>query len=789
MIPHIIHQTWKTNSVPPRFEYLRDTWLKHHPGWEYRLWSDDENRAFLATHYPGFLSVYDGYLTPICRADAIRYFLLKHFGGLYVDLDFECFQPFDDILSSESVILGLEPPSHVRDHKQLHKGLEKLVCKALMASPPQHPFWDHVINEMVIARNEPGPLDATGPFLLTRAVESYSGPAPIEVTSSEVFYPADVQDCALGRLFDLENWHKVTLGALAMRHWAGTWWRGAMEAPLLPSATVDVVLLQYGQTVAESRLHARQCASMNPSSPLISCLMVTRNRSALAISAVKSFLAQTYVARELVILDDGQDAGLETYLQALADSRIRHIRLPDESQTLGTLRNRAVALARGTYVSQWDDDDLYDPSRLAMQMTALAAMQADACFLSRWMIWWPKQKRMAVSTQRVWEGSMLCLKSMLAQYPTLRRGEDTPVAQDVINKGRVVMLDQPRLYVYVVHDANTFESSHFESHWESASQQFEGNDYARVMQELGKRLDFNAYPSSVQSSEFLTPHPSLVPIEKQTQAAPAAPPTGSKPVRVTARPSVLILTPIKNAARFLPGYFDLLARLDYPRDKLSLAFLEGDSEDETTLVLKDCISRYHHAFAAIDLYSHDFGFQLQGDRSAADVQFLRRSIIAKCRNQLFKRADRGQEKILWIDADLIDYPPDALLRLLDTEKPIVVPNCVQTSGGSTFDLNTFKYKPGAQGVAWHYLQDGIVQPPRGFGRLYLDELRGQGQVEVDGVGGTMLLVDANLHRKGILFPDYSYRGYIETEGFAMHAKDQGVSSWGLPDLEIVHAPQ
>jgi peptide chain release factor subunit 1 len=31
-------------------------------------------------------------------------------------------------------------------------------------------------------------------------------------------------------------------------------------------------------------------------------------------------------------------------------------------------------------------------------------------------------------------------------------------------------------------------------------------------------------------------------------------------------------------------------------------------------------------------------------------------------------------------------------------------------------------------------------------------------------------------------------GGIETEGLAMMAKDMGVECWGLPDLEILHAP-
>ena len=85
-----------------------------------------------------------------------------------------------------------------------------------------------------------------------------------------------------------------------------------------------------------------------------------------------------------------------------------------------------------------------------------------------------------------------------------------------------------------------------------------------------------------------------------------------------------------------------------------------------------------------------------------------------------------------------------------------------------------------------YLRDGIFQPPRGVGRLYLDAFQDQDLVEVDAVGGTALLVRADLHRDGLNFPTFSYRGYIETEGLAMMARDMGARCWGLPNLRIVH---
>lgn len=47
-------------------------------------------RACAATdpsRYPWFLETFDSYPYPIQRADAIRYFVLHHFGGIYIDLD------------------------------------------------------------------------------------------------------------------------------------------------------------------------------------------------------------------------------------------------------------------------------------------------------------------------------------------------------------------------------------------------------------------------------------------------------------------------------------------------------------------------------------------------------------------------------------------------------------------------------------------------------------------------------------------------------------------------------
>lgn len=785
MIPHILHQTWKTQAIPERMQPFVGSWRAHHPGWEYRLWSDEDNRSFLARHYPDFLPYYDGYATPICRVDAVRYFLLKHFGGVYADLDFECLEPLDELLATDAVVLGEEPEEHLRMHRREHPDLQHIVCNAFMASPPAHPFWDHVIACMIAAHHEPGPLNATGPFLLTRALETYPGTAPVQVLSGSALYPVTGDEDRSGALFDLERWLARTRHAHAVHHWAGTWWQGSADRQPSPLDVQRVTLIERGMRLGRAELSLRQIQA-TPATPRVSCLMVTRNRAATARLAIDCFLRQTYAARELVILDDGEDDALRDHVAALADPRIRMFR-PEGRATLGELRNRAAALARGEYVCQWDDDDLYDPSRIASQMAVVQALRADACFLERWTLWWPGRRRLALSTRRVWEGSMLCRKAMLPPYPALARGEDSAVAEQVIATGRVAMLDQPRLYLYVVHGANTFGTEHFDRHWDHATLQAEGGDYTRLHQELAKYLPLQAYPDG-PASEAPTTEPAACP-PTTPEATESAPPDSAPARRRTSldAPRVLILTPIRNASRHLERYFALVRALDYPRECLSLAFLESDSTDGTADRLRDLVARNADAFARVEILHLDFGQRIEGERSAPAIQYRRRSIIAKSRNALLREALRDEDKVLWIDADLADYPADVLARLLDADREIVVPHCVTRPDGPTFDLNTFVLTDTAA-CGWRHQLDGLAQPPRGAGRRYLDELRGTPLVEVDAVGGTMLLVDAAVHRAGVNFPDYSYRSYIETEGFAMLARDRGFRAWALPDVEIVHAP-
>ena len=53
----------------------------------HQFWTDESSRDFIAKEYSDFLETYDSYPYTIQRADVIRYFVLVHYGGTYIDLD------------------------------------------------------------------------------------------------------------------------------------------------------------------------------------------------------------------------------------------------------------------------------------------------------------------------------------------------------------------------------------------------------------------------------------------------------------------------------------------------------------------------------------------------------------------------------------------------------------------------------------------------------------------------------------------------------------------------------
>ncbi len=71
---------------------------------------------------------------------------------------------------------------------------------------------------------------------------------------------------------------------------------------------------------------------------------------------------------------------------------------------------------------------------------------------------------------------------------------------------------------------------------------------------------------------------------------------------------VLILTPLKNASPFLQTYFSALSRLSYPRELISLGFLESDSRDDTY----ELVARHAARLSGPGVMASDMGYECWG---------------------------------------------------------------------------------------------------------------------------------------------------------------------------------
>jgi hypothetical protein len=132
------------------------------------LWTDAKSREFIAKEYPWFLDTYDDYRYTIQRADAIRYFVLHHYGGIYLDVDMGCLRPMDALLSF-SVILPKTIPVGISND--------------LMLSEKGHPFMAQTIHNLMTFDiswylNYPTVMFSTGPMFLSAQYGVYTAAHP-----------------------------------------------------------------------------------------------------------------------------------------------------------------------------------------------------------------------------------------------------------------------------------------------------------------------------------------------------------------------------------------------------------------------------------------------------------------------------------------------------------------------------------------------------------------------------------------------------------------------------------
>jgi inositol phosphorylceramide mannosyltransferase catalytic subunit len=237
LIPRVFHQIWVgPDPFPEDLAAHQETWLRHHPGWKLRFWTEENLPEGLERK-----EAYERLRQPAERADVLRLELLHREGGVYVDVDFECLRSIELLIDGAECFTGYRKPRRVNN--------------AIIGSISGHPLLTRAIRE-IRPRSTYGPVDkaGTGPLFWRKLLRDEPG---ITIFEPDVFYPRtpEAEQHAYARHHQARTWqHPKTLGK-----------RLAGAERLLREAQDEVSRLQSRCEQAEAEL-ARLEGMSSPSS-------------------------------------------------------------------------------------------------------------------------------------------------------------------------------------------------------------------------------------------------------------------------------------------------------------------------------------------------------------------------------------------------------------------------------------------------------------------------------------------------------------------------------------------
>ena len=149
MIPKIIHYCWfGQGEMPELVQNCIASWHIHMPNWEYRLWSEENFDIASAPQY--VREAYEAKKYAFV-SDYVRLWALELEGGLYMDVDFEVYKSFDDLMEQYAAFAGYE-------------GSKKTpVMMGVLAAEAHHPWIQSMMASYEDRRfiKEDGSLDMT----------------------------------------------------------------------------------------------------------------------------------------------------------------------------------------------------------------------------------------------------------------------------------------------------------------------------------------------------------------------------------------------------------------------------------------------------------------------------------------------------------------------------------------------------------------------------------------------------------------------------------------------------
>lgn len=101
--------------------------------------------------------------------------------------------------------------------------------------------------------------------------------------------------------------------------------------------------------------------------PTVSIIIPTFNRGYLILDSLRSIFLQDYSDYEIIVVDDGSTDNTEEVLSSLIeDNKIRYVKQDNHGES--SARNHGILLSQGKYIAFLDSDDLFEPTKLKVQV-------------------------------------------------------------------------------------------------------------------------------------------------------------------------------------------------------------------------------------------------------------------------------------------------------------------------------------------------------------------------------------------------------------------------------------
>jgi mannosyltransferase OCH1-like enzyme len=335
-INKIIHQLWIGTKPAPTT--LMNTWKDKNPTFEYIFWNEAEfekrGMKFECQEKIDDIEEING------KADIMRWEILYHYGGVFLDADSICVEPIDDTLMTKSCFAGWE-------NEELRPGL---IATGTMGFPVNHNLPKCAIqwilnNNVSQSKAQLMAWQSVGPGLLTRMFNTALF-TDLHIFPSYTFLPIHLtgrEYSGHGKIYAYQAWGSTkqsydTLNGLQLPP--------QFDTSIQPNYAVSILISSYN-TKAH---YIKEC--------------------------LESIKHQTGVFQmEIVWINDGSTPFHTSILKKYLDEFVKTTRYTslvyEENHTnmgIGFSLNKGINLCSNEIIVKMDSDDIMFPQRIFTQL-------------------------------------------------------------------------------------------------------------------------------------------------------------------------------------------------------------------------------------------------------------------------------------------------------------------------------------------------------------------------------------------------------------------------------------